>query len=42
MREVIIEYLVEGFTWEDYNDRLHLNAQGHEKRALAALEALSR
>lgn len=32
----------EGFTWEDYNDRLHLNAQGHEKRALAALEALSR
>ncbi len=32
----------EGFTWADYSDRLHLNAQGHEKRALAALEALTR
>lgn len=32
----------EGFTWADYVDRLHLNAQGHEKRALAALEALTR
>jgi lysophospholipase L1-like esterase len=32
----------EGFTWSDYADRLHLNADGHEKRALAALEALSR
>ena len=32
----------DGFSWADYSDRLHLNAQGHEKRALAALEALSR
>ncbi len=32
----------DGFTWADYNDRLHLNAQGHEKRAAAAVEALAR
>lgn len=32
----------EGFTWADYSDRLHLNAQGHEKRAAAAVEALTR
>ena len=32
----------EGFTWADYSDPLHLNAQGQEKRAAAAVQALTR